>query len=85
MPPEGAELSDVKVREVSLLIGKQPANRLKVLLTKSAGGKAAAVKGAEAIANYTDVYMTSFYVVMGFTALLVCLIPLLRRWTAGVR
>ena len=55
------------------------------VLNKSTGGAKVAVKSAEAIANYTDVYMTSFYVVMGFTAALVCLIPLLRKWTAGVK
>jgi proton-dependent oligopeptide transporter, POT family len=37
------------------------------------------------IANYTGVYMNSFYFVMGATVLLVALIPLIRKWTAGVK
>ena len=39
----------------------------------------------EKIGTYTDIYMMSFWVVLGATLFLLCLVPLLKKWTHGVR
>ena len=39
----------------------------------------------ESIEGYTSIYMTSFWVVMGATLLLLSLVPLLKKWTHGVK
>ena len=56
-------------------------------LTGAEGGAeaAATMSPTEKIGTYTDIYMMSFWVIMGATLFLLCLVPLLKKWTHGVK